>query len=111
MLFECNDLCSCNAITCRNRLVQRGLTQRFQVYKTATKGWGVKTLRAIPKGSYVCEYVGEILTDAEVDEKDDDSYVFDLHNGVSNSITRLHKPPHSYLIEIGFWIFFKTFKV
>ncbi|KAG5881158.1 hypothetical protein JTB14_024575 [Gonioctena quinquepunctata] len=80
IIFECNDACSCNAITCRNRAVQRGLQQRFQLYKTDTKGWGVKTLKFIPKGSYVCEYVGEILTDVEADRREDDSFFFDLDN-------------------------------
>ncbi|XP_023019599.2 histone-lysine N-methyltransferase EHMT2 [Leptinotarsa decemlineata] len=80
IIFECNDACSCNAITCRNRVVQRGLQQRFQLYKTDLKGWGVKTLRFIPKGSYVCEYVGEILTDVEADRREDDTFFFDLDN-------------------------------
>jgi hypothetical protein len=58
MIFECNDRCSCNAITCNNRVVQKGLTQRFELFKTTDKGWGIRTLRLIPKGSFVCEYVG-----------------------------------------------------
>ncbi|KAJ8921859.1 hypothetical protein NQ315_008491 [Exocentrus adspersus] len=80
LIFECSEACSCNAITCRNRVVQRGLQQRFQLYKTEKKGWSIKTLRFIPKGSYVCEYVGEILTDIVADQRDDDSYLFDLDN-------------------------------
>lgn len=83
MIFECNDTCSCNAITCRNRVVQKGLTQRFQIFKTEHKGWGLKTLRFIPKGSFVCEYIGEILTDTEADSREDDSFLFALSNNVS----------------------------
>lgn len=30
------------------------------------KGWGVRTLEDLPKGSFVCEYVGELLTNAEL---------------------------------------------
>jgi euchromatic histone-lysine N-methyltransferase len=55
MLFECNQGCSCNRITCRNRVVQHGLTARFQLFRTKDKGWGVRTLRPISKGTYVCE--------------------------------------------------------
>jgi len=55
---------------------------RFQIFRTATRGWGVKTLNAIPKGSYVCEYIGEILSDVEADHREDDSYLFDLDNRV-----------------------------
>ncbi|KAE8678583.1 histone-lysine N-methyltransferase SUVR2-like isoform X4 [Hibiscus syriacus] len=33
------------------------------------KGWGVKTLRDLPKGTFICEYVGEILTNTELYER------------------------------------------
>ena len=32
------------------------------------KGWGLRTLQDLPKGVFVCEYVGEILTNAELYE-------------------------------------------
>ncbi|XP_034948298.1 histone-lysine N-methyltransferase EHMT1 [Chelonus insularis] len=80
MLFECNPACACNRITCNNRVVQHGLTQRFQLFRTKGKGWGLKTLRHVPKGTYVCEYVGEIISDSEADHREDDSYLFDLDN-------------------------------
>ena len=31
------------------------------------KGWGVRTLEDLPAGTFVCEYVGEILTNMELD--------------------------------------------
>lgn len=56
MLFECNQACACNCLTCKNRVVQHGITARFQLFRTkGNKGWGVRTLRLIPKGAYVCE--------------------------------------------------------
>lgn len=82
MLFECNPACDCNKITCNNRVIQHGLTQRFQLFRTKGKGWGLRTLRHIPKGTYVCEYVGEIISDSEADHREDDSYLFDLDNRV-----------------------------
>ena len=33
------------------------------------KGWGLRTLQDLPKGTFVCEYVGEILTNAELYER------------------------------------------
>ncbi|XP_051167228.1 histone-lysine N-methyltransferase EHMT2 [Leptopilina boulardi] len=80
MLFECNPSCDCNKITCINRVVQHGTTQRFQLFRTKEKGWGLRTLKHIPKGTYVCEYVGEIISDSEADHREDDSYLFDLDN-------------------------------
>lgn len=33
------------------------------------RGWGLRTLEDLPKGSFVCEYVGEILTTMELHER------------------------------------------
>lgn len=33
------------------------------------KGWGLRTLEDLPKGAFVCEYVGEILTSTELYER------------------------------------------
>ncbi|KAF5275890.1 hypothetical protein FQR65_LT04129 [Abscondita terminalis] len=85
MIFECNQLCNCNAITCNNRVVQHGLTSRFQLFKTDSRGWAIRTLCNIAKGSFVCEYIGEIITDVEADKREDDSYVFDLDSRDSDA--------------------------
>ena len=42
-IYECNAACGC-APTCRNRVVQRGIAQSIQVYKTRHKGWAVRAL-------------------------------------------------------------------
>uniref|UniRef100_A0A8B9V0C3 Histone-lysine N-methyltransferase SETMAR n=2 Tax=Anas TaxID=8835 RepID=A0A8B9V0C3_9AVES len=59
-IFECNALCRCGE-SCQNRVVQRGLQLRLEVFKTAKKGWGLRTLEFIAKGRFVCEYAGEVL--------------------------------------------------
>ena len=42
----------------------------FQVYFTQEgKGWGIRTLQDLPKGTFVCEYIGEILTNTELYER------------------------------------------
>ncbi|NWV02371.1 SETMR methyltransferase, partial [Ptilonorhynchus violaceus] len=63
-VFECNSLCRCGD-SCQNRLVQRGLQLRLQVFRTERKGWGVRTLEPVPRGTFVCEYAGEVLGFAE----------------------------------------------
>ncbi|XP_050737194.1 histone-lysine N-methyltransferase EHMT2-like isoform X3 [Eriocheir sinensis] len=80
MIFECNRACRCNKLSCNNRVVQHGISAHMQLFKTVGKGWGVRALKTIQKGSYVCEYVGEIITDLEADQRHDDSYLFDLDN-------------------------------
>lgn len=42
------------------------------------KGFGVRGLTKIPRGTFIAEYTGEILTDIEADRRTDDSYFFDL---------------------------------
>ncbi|KAI3772955.1 hypothetical protein L6452_04151 [Arctium lappa] len=63
---ECWLKCGCNK-QCGNRVVQRGIKHKLQVFMTAEgKGWGLRTLEDLPKGAFVCEYVGEVLTNAEL---------------------------------------------
>ncbi|XP_038627668.1 histone-lysine N-methyltransferase SETMAR [Tachyglossus aculeatus] len=59
-IYECNVMCQCSE-ECKNRVVQKGLQFRLEVFKTDKKGWGLRTLEFIPKGRFVCEYAGEIL--------------------------------------------------
>ncbi|EMP34411.1 Histone-lysine N-methyltransferase SETMAR [Chelonia mydas] len=53
-------MCHCGEF-CQNRVIQRGLQFRLEVFKTVKKGWGLRTLEFIPKGRFVCEYAGEVL--------------------------------------------------
>ncbi|XP_076823890.1 histone-lysine N-methyltransferase EHMT2-like isoform X1 [Clavelina lepadiformis] len=79
LVFECHKLCKCNT-SCRNRVVQKGIKYRLQVYRTVGMGWGLRALEKIPRGAFVCDYVGELISDAEADGREDDSYLFDLEN-------------------------------
>ncbi|XP_058101472.1 probable inactive histone-lysine N-methyltransferase SUVR2 isoform X2 [Magnolia sinica] len=63
---ECWSKCGCNK-QCGNRVVQRGITCNLQVFLTSEgKGWGLRTLDELPRGTFVCEYVGEVLTNMEL---------------------------------------------
>ncbi|XP_030497283.1 histone-lysine N-methyltransferase SUVR4 isoform X2 [Cannabis sativa] len=63
---ECWSKCGCNK-QCGNRIVQRGITCNLRVFFTSEgKGWGLQTLEDLPEGTFVCEYVGEILTCTEL---------------------------------------------
>lgn len=45
---------------CTNRLVQHGLQVRLQLFKTQNKGWGIRCLDDIARGSFVCIYAGTV---------------------------------------------------
>ncbi|XP_077285961.1 SET domain bifurcated histone lysine methyltransferase eggless [Arctopsyche grandis] len=80
-IYECNSRCKC-AATCLNRVVQHPLQLKLQVFKTYNKGWGIRALNDIPKGSFICIYAGSLLTDAvaNVDGgiNEGDKYLADL---------------------------------
>ncbi|XP_039875157.1 histone-lysine N-methyltransferase EHMT1a [Simochromis diagramma] len=84
VLFECNHACSCWR-TCRNRVVQNGLRVRLQLFRTQNMGWGVRAMQDIPQGTFICEYVGEIITDGEADKRENDSFLFTLDNKVGDA--------------------------
>jgi euchromatic histone-lysine N-methyltransferase len=86
LIIECNKSCACDPTQCRNRVVQNGWKVRLMVTRSVCKsGWAVRTMEFIPKGSYVCEYLGEIVSDPDVAESlgalydaVGESYLFDL---------------------------------
>uniref|UniRef100_A0A672JKR3 Euchromatic histone-lysine N-methyltransferase 1b n=1 Tax=Salarias fasciatus TaxID=181472 RepID=A0A672JKR3_SALFA len=92
LIFECNHACSCWR-TCKNRVVQNGLRTRLQLFRTSKKGWGVRTLQDIPQGTFVCEYVGEIISEAEAEMRQNDAYLFSLDD----------KPQDLYCIDARFY--------
>lgn len=83
-VFECNKLCKCGP-DCTNRVVQQGRKHSLTIFKTSNgRGWGVRTDRVISKGQYICEYVGEIITNKEAEARghiydaEKRTYLFDL---------------------------------
>ncbi|KAI6692757.1 hypothetical protein NL676_020467 [Syzygium grande] len=76
---ECWRKCGCD-MHCGNRIVQRGIMCKLQVFLTEEgKGWGVRTLEELPKGTFVCEYVGEIVTNTELYDRNMQKNVHERH--------------------------------
>lgn len=57
--------CPSSCTTCNNHVVETGIRYPLEVFRTENKGWGVRCYVDLPAGAFVCEYVGEILTDRE----------------------------------------------
>jgi histone-lysine N-methyltransferase SUV39H len=64
-IYECNFSCKCDPETCPNRVVQRGRQVPLEIFKTARKGWGVRSTKRIKKNTFVEEYLGEVITEGE----------------------------------------------
>jgi len=67
-VYECNSSCRCRK-TCLNRVAQRPLQLRLQLFKTDKRGWGIRCLDDIPKGEFVCVYAGQLLTSQGANEE------------------------------------------
>lgn len=90
-VFECNKRCKCGP-ECMNRVVQQGRKHSLCIFKTPNGcGWGVRTLRTIYEGQYICEYVGEIITYEETERRGQiydaqgRTYLFDLDMNSSDN--------------------------
>lgn len=66
-IFECNVRCPCNK-TCPNRLISLGTRMQLQIYRTERKGWGIRCLHDIPKGTFITVYAAEILDPLEAEK-------------------------------------------
>ncbi|XP_008304296.1 histone-lysine N-methyltransferase SETDB2 isoform X2 [Stegastes partitus] len=60
-LYECGPWCGCDRARCQNRLVQRGVRVRLQVFQTLDRGWGVRCRDDLDRGTFVCIYAGVVL--------------------------------------------------
>lgn len=80
-VFECSLANRSCTMACRNRLVQFGPTYRLEVFRCAkpphgdhnlakySKGWGVRSPDAVPEGAFLCEYIGEYISDDEAESR------------------------------------------
>jgi len=64
-------------------VVQKGIKYELQVYRCKHKGWGLRTAEDIPQGAFVCEYIGELITCSEAENRGrdidgGDAYLYDL---------------------------------
>ncbi|KAK4354873.1 hypothetical protein RND71_027067 [Anisodus tanguticus] len=80
VIFECGPHCSC-PLTCRNRVSQKGVKNRFEVFRSRETGWGVRSLDLIVAGSFICEYTGVVLTQeqAQIFTMNGDSLIYPSH--------------------------------
>ncbi|XP_020229977.1 histone-lysine N-methyltransferase family member SUVH9 [Cajanus cajan] len=61
LIFECGPFCSCPP-HCRNRVAQKGLKNRLEVFRSQQTAWGVRSLDLILAGAFICEFAGVVLT-------------------------------------------------
>ncbi|KAL2612937.1 hypothetical protein R1flu_024629 [Riccia fluitans] len=98
LVYECNSSCQCHQ-TCHNRVLQKGVTVKLEVFKTQHKGWAVRAAQKIPRGTFVCEYVGEVLRDQDANKRGERydqvgcSYLYDIDAHIDISGTGRRSKP------------------
>ncbi|KAJ4715021.1 histone-lysine N-methyltransferase SUVR5-like [Melia azedarach] len=103
LVYECNNMCRCDR-TCPNRVLQNGVQVKLEVFMTESKGWAVRTGQAILRGTFVCEYIGEVLDDQEANKRrsrygrEGCSYVFTVDSHI-NDMGRLIEGQVRYVID------------
>lgn len=78
---ECSpETCPCRE-SCQNTKIQRHIiAPGVEKFMTQQKGWGVQTKLPIKKGTYILEYVGEVVTEREFKERMATLYTSDIHH-------------------------------
>lgn len=90
IIIECNNLCKCSS-DCLNRRPTPKFS--FCLFKTADRGWALKAREAIPAGSFVIEYTGELIDQTEALKRSieykmsGNNYMFDLDYSEDNEAT------------------------
>lgn len=110
LIYECNDSCRC--VECHNKLVQFGPRDNLEIIQFASKGSGLASSKLIQRGSFICEYAGEVLTKCEAIRRDQQNqaqhkmnYIFCLNeiNSFDGSKIQTFVDP-SYKGNIGRYI-------
>ncbi|KAL1538912.1 [histone H3]-lysine(4) N-trimethyltransferase [Salvia divinorum] len=103
LVYECNQRCSCSR-ACQNRVLQNGVQVKLEIFKTEKKGWAVRARQAIPRGLFVCEYIGEVIDENEANERRSRyctvgcGYFYEIDARI-NDMSRLMEGQVSYVID------------
>ncbi|XP_045451243.1 histone-lysine N-methyltransferase SETMAR [Melitaea cinxia] len=103
-VIECSEYCKCFE-NCGNRLVQNGPIETLYVTTCKQKsiGLGLFTSQFIGKGTFICEYAGEVITKSEAvrrhqyNEKNCNmNYIFCLNEHVNNTTIQTFIDPRMF---------------
>uniref|UniRef100_A0A0B6ZEH7 SET domain-containing protein n=1 Tax=Arion vulgaris TaxID=1028688 RepID=A0A0B6ZEH7_9EUPU len=113
-VLECGRECSCDPVHCTNRIVQQGIKKTLCIFHTKDKGYGLmldnNKNSEISSLSFVCEYAGEVIGDAEArkrlkqtDITAESNYLIALREHVSGTEACIYIDPR-YLGNVGRFI-------
>jgi len=109
LIYECHENCRCDAESCVNRLVQKGPHPMLNIVETSFKGLGLCCEVELKKGSFICEYAGEVIGQGEArlrygrQQMGDKNYIFALREHFGSSMLLTYIDP-TYIGNIGRYI-------
>jgi hypothetical protein len=95
-IYECNYKCLCNVNHCPNRVVGKGPQIPLEIFRCepSGKGWGLRSKMDIQPGTFIADYIGEVIDECVADRRGvayGDEYLFTLDAyGRSRGCQRLH---------------------
>jgi histone-lysine N-methyltransferase SETMAR len=66
VIIECSDHCLCHPDRCATRVVGRGVRAHLTVFLSSDRGWALRTDDSLRRGEFVCEYAGELISNAQL---------------------------------------------
>jgi hypothetical protein len=82
--IECdNTICSIKG-NCKNRRIQNSSTVELKRIEVPKIGFGVAAVKDIKKATFICEYIGEVISKETLQARQNrsrDAYVMDLYDG------------------------------
>eukprot|EP00730_Choanoeca_flexa_P013597 TRINITY_DN5496_c0_g1_i2.p1 TRINITY_DN5496_c0_g1~~TRINITY_DN5496_c0_g1_i2.p1 ORF type:complete len:735 (+),score=235.57 TRINITY_DN5496_c0_g1_i2:150-2354(+) len=69
LMIECDPKRCRVGVRCQNRRIQNGDKCAVEVFKTELKGWGLRAKEDIQRGDFIYEYVGEVYTQAQFEQR------------------------------------------
>jgi histone-lysine N-methyltransferase SETMAR len=73
VLVECSEQCACrahrNQETCANSVVSNGIRLPLEVRPTRSSGLGLFSRTSLARGTFVCEFAGELISDRETSRR------------------------------------------
>lgn len=76
MVYECNSKCHCGP-NCKTKITQRGRKYPLEIFKTESRGWGLRSTQDLRKGDFVDMYFGKVITEKDAETRDQ-AYLFSL---------------------------------
>lgn len=80
LFYECDrKSCPCGD-ECTNTTIQTAIKAPVEVFFTVDKGWGVRAQSEIKSGSFIIEYIGEVMSESEYIQRINTRYSEDVHD-------------------------------